>query len=46
MPKSVAAHRLFHQVQHGGQPPRLASGEDPGRLAAVLDLVEQSVRRN
>jgi len=25
---------------------RLASGEDPRRLAAVLDLVENSVRRN
>ena len=25
---------------------RLASGEDPQRLAAVLDLVENSVRRN
>ncbi|WP_374021707.1 TetR/AcrR family transcriptional regulator [Mycobacterium sp. HNNTM2301] len=25
---------------------RLASGEDPGRLSAVLDLVEKSVRRN
>jgi hypothetical protein len=25
---------------------RLASGEDPQRLAAVLDLVESSVRRS
>jgi hypothetical protein len=25
---------------------RLASGEDPKRLAAVLDLVENSVRRS
>jgi hypothetical protein len=25
---------------------RLASGEDPQRLAAVLDLVENSVRRS
>ncbi|BBZ52987.1 hypothetical protein MHEI_47040 [Mycobacterium heidelbergense] len=25
---------------------RLASGEDPRRLSAVLDLVEESVRRS
>jgi hypothetical protein len=25
---------------------RLASGEDPRRLSAVLDLVENSMRRN
>src|SRR6201998_3442955 len=33
LPGIVAAHRLLHEVEYGGQPPRILAGSQPGHQA-------------